>query len=719
MQLNIENVEICRSSTMQEQSFGVGNLAVILSILRSKLYSNPVKAMIQEILSNARDAHREAGTPDKAIEIKFPCDLDPYFYIKDFGLGITPDRISKVFILYGESTKRGDNKQTGGFGIGAKSPFAYSDSFTIETITNELGYNMLRSYTAYIDESQIGKLAMMNEERTDEPTGTKITVPVKEEDYTYFHTVACDICKWWSVIPNSNIPILKANVDKEEEDYFLTPKNQSSIILIDEIPYELNKTTIKQHPKFVTLMNQFDMLGAALKLHFNNYTSCVLKFKTGELTISANRENIDYNDENMEVFAYKTKKVLESIIADISSSLQLQPNYRSAAKYICRLNIVYRELFAELQGQVKWNNIPIYESIKRFNMVRYYIYGGEVERENKEVTHNIAGNNLLVIDDTKEITIAQRIRTLLINNPTSSVDVIRPEYEWTETYETVNEETEEKTTHEKTNYCNKVPKNVTNYKLTDSYKSRLDSYKDVLAAIDVIQLSTIEPTKKAREKVEKIFECYKDGEIIECEKPAKDEKIIFITSFQNKRYLNPERKTELYYFEDYLKTCEATKDKRIYILTNTESKRYKNKISLYDYLKRYFRKKSNDPEYIRMLDITCRKYNINDEYPRLIYDSLNIPELDSIRTELNICKDELIVTDINIMRKLGFYNIDEDRPESEVEVNLRNLTNKYVSLRYFLKSHKSYDKKELKMMEILFYKEKAYEENLQKLDHNA
>ena len=218
MQLNIENVEICRSSTMQEQSFGVGNLAVILSILRSKLYSNPVNAMIQEIISNARDAHREAGTPDKAIEIKFPCDVDPYFYIKDFGLGITPDRISKVFILYGESTKRGDNKQTGGFGIGAKSPFAYSDSFTIETITNELGYNMLRSYTAYIDESQIGKLAMMNEERTDEPTGTKITVPVKEEDYTYFYTVACDICQWWSVIPTSNIPISKARIYKEEED---------------------------------------------------------------------------------------------------------------------------------------------------------------------------------------------------------------------------------------------------------------------------------------------------------------------------------------------------------------------------------------------------------------------------------------------------------------------------------------------------------------------
>lgn len=402
MLMNTETVDIVRSSTMQEQSFGIGNLSVILSILRSKLYSNPVRSMIQEILSNARDAHREAGNADKPIVIQFPCDIDPYFYIKDFGLGITPDRMSNVFLQYGASTKRGDNVQTGGFGIGAKSPFAYSDSFSIETITNELGYNMLRSYTAYIDETQVGKIALMNEERTNDPTGTKITVPVKEQDYAYFFNMVDDICRWWKVTPISNIEIKKIEIVKETDNYIMLERTSRNIVLIDEIPYELNKSSITSHPVYTSLMSQVDLLQASLKLHFNNYTSCILKFKTGELSISANRENIDYTDENMEVFAYKTKIVIDDIIKTISNELAASETYKDAVNYIYRLNQVYRELFKELSGQITWKGLPVYETLREGNLVSYYSYLGEIERDTKYIIHSFCSSHLLFYDDTTD-----------------------------------------------------------------------------------------------------------------------------------------------------------------------------------------------------------------------------------------------------------------------------------------------------------------------------
>ena len=55
---------------VREESFTVGNLGRIFKILRNSMYANPVKAICREIASNARDAHREIGTPEKPFVIK-------------------------------------------------------------------------------------------------------------------------------------------------------------------------------------------------------------------------------------------------------------------------------------------------------------------------------------------------------------------------------------------------------------------------------------------------------------------------------------------------------------------------------------------------------------------------------------------------------------------------------------------------------------------------
>src|SRR5688572_23276532 len=125
-----------RSAAFTEKSFSIGNPVVIMKIMRSKLYSNPIKVLIQEYLCNARDANREAGC-DRAIEVHVPTKFNQSFEVRDYGIGISPERMENVFIRYGESTKRGNNLQTGGFGIGAKSGWSYSDSFSITTVTQE------------------------------------------------------------------------------------------------------------------------------------------------------------------------------------------------------------------------------------------------------------------------------------------------------------------------------------------------------------------------------------------------------------------------------------------------------------------------------------------------------------------------------------------------------------------------------------------------------
>lgn len=126
--------------SFEESSFSIDqSSSVIFDILRSKMYSNKIGAVAREIASNSRDANREAKT-DKNIEIEFTNDNflstigDTSIIFRDYGIGISPDRMETIFLKYAASTKRDSDLQTGGFGIGSKTPFCYTDSFVIKTI---------------------------------------------------------------------------------------------------------------------------------------------------------------------------------------------------------------------------------------------------------------------------------------------------------------------------------------------------------------------------------------------------------------------------------------------------------------------------------------------------------------------------------------------------------------------------------------------------------
>lgn len=94
--------------------------ALIAETLR-KSYQKPIQTSVQEYLSNARDIHRELGIK-KAIKVQVPTELNPEFFIRDFGSGLSKEGIEK-YITFAFSTKRHSNLATGGFGLGSKSFF--------------------------------------------------------------------------------------------------------------------------------------------------------------------------------------------------------------------------------------------------------------------------------------------------------------------------------------------------------------------------------------------------------------------------------------------------------------------------------------------------------------------------------------------------------------------------------------------------------------------
>ncbi len=186
MKLDFAPPEIERSSKFKEANFDIGNKRVVFNILRHKMYSRPIYVICQEIMSNSRDANREIGRGEIPIEVALPNNLSDQIQFKDNGPGITPDRMQNVYLQYGNSTKRDDNTQTGGFGLGAKTPFAYTDSFNIVTTTNDTdGKRRKRTYIAYIDETELGAVSLVTEQESEEETGTIISLAVQKEDTTW------------------------------------------------------------------------------------------------------------------------------------------------------------------------------------------------------------------------------------------------------------------------------------------------------------------------------------------------------------------------------------------------------------------------------------------------------------------------------------------------------------------------------------------------------
>ena len=276
MRIASSGVTIETQGEFKEAEFGIGDPGLFLEYLRKTIYSNPKKAICQELMSNARDAHREVGTPDRPIRIKIPTRFNSTWECRDWGPGIDPDRMVKVFVQFGKSTKRGNGDenatddgvlQTGGFGIGAKTPWAYTDSFMILTRSMEGKELVERSYVAIIAEDRKSKLMELdgakrvidpNDESIpleDRQTGTTISLDVESQDQGDFLGYTMAVAKFWDVKPelvgSDEIPEWD-NIETvyEGSNWRIINENRGSFYsptphaIVDGIPYPLNSSSI-------------------------------------------------------------------------------------------------------------------------------------------------------------------------------------------------------------------------------------------------------------------------------------------------------------------------------------------------------------------------------------------------------------------------------------------------------------------------------------------
>jgi hypothetical protein len=350
-----ENTQTLETGTeMVVEDFDIGDKATLFKILRKKLYTNEIRAVVQEVMSNARDAHREHGNPDRPIQVMMPNQWNNEFWIRDFGVGISPERMSNVFIKYGNSTKRGDNVQTGGFGLGAKSPFAYSDDFQIETyLPDDDGNMMRRRYACVIDPTEIGQLLQIDgPEPTEEERGTKIVLVVKDGDASKFSHWVEDRARYW--VPRPDVIGVKdfnwtwtdvTTLFEGDKWRIIQGGNGRGLALVDKIPYPVDRASVVTPDE-----DDESPVSMAFSMGF------VIDLDVGDVAITAPREGIEYDAASIAVIRQRLETMMDEVAVKVTESIEDAGDIWEANRIYKSLSALHK---AAVKGKAQWKGIPV------------------------------------------------------------------------------------------------------------------------------------------------------------------------------------------------------------------------------------------------------------------------------------------------------------------------------------------------------------------------
>jgi len=387
MEIITKGSEVVTENVNTERKFGVKDLGMVLHILRDKLYSNKIGSIAREVMSNARDAHREAGKGNVPIEVVVPSSLSPQFIVRDFGPGISPDRMENVFLNYAESTKRGDNIQTGGFGLGAKTPFAYTDNFHINTIAMEGDVKVKRCYVAYIDESRCGACVEVEKtiiEDVNVSTGTEICITLLSDnvynDVRSFRDEAKNVGKYWKVQPNflgfseheileyknsvekmnSGKSVMFSNLDATKDEL----KNIEWAIHNDRT-YSSTHSAILDGIHYPIPQEMLEGVRHEIA-KFSDSIRFVLGFNVGELTPTVSREALEVSSKkNREIISNRVSSILNEFNSNIVEKIKNSETYfdaiTAAQNYISILSWNQRQHFT--LENFTWNDRPLTNTV--------------------------------------------------------------------------------------------------------------------------------------------------------------------------------------------------------------------------------------------------------------------------------------------------------------------------------------------------------------------
>ncbi|MGL6227929.1 MAG: hypothetical protein ACRC3J_01805 [Culicoidibacterales bacterium] len=366
MKLHHTETQVHSSSNVEMSGFKIATSAKAFRILSSNLYKYKIRAVIRELSCNAVDGHIALAAtgvePSKQFDVTIPTPITNNFIVRDYGIGMSHDDIMNLYTTYFASTKSNSNDFVGALGLGSKSPFSYTDTFTI---TSWFG-GVKRVYTAFIKDGE-PNIAMNYEAESDEPTGIEINVPVFDDFDEWSKEAARVYSAFDEYQPNflnKKIYYTKLIEGVNYNTHYAAGMYANMGGVIYPIPVEFYDKCI-------------------VALHAAN-SMYMLNFKLGELDITPSREELSLDDDTIAAIRARFVAVDKTDYEKIDKILAQDVDVRE----------IYREILADfpagtwniissrvVQGRSlrEWYNRYQHSGITELTIVRYE--GDKVSRK--------------------------------------------------------------------------------------------------------------------------------------------------------------------------------------------------------------------------------------------------------------------------------------------------------------------------------------------------
>jgi len=328
-------------------------------ILYGDLYSDKIRAVVRELSTNAHDSHVFAGKSDVPFEIHLPNELEPFFYVRDFGTGLSPEQVcgekDGIYITFCDSNKIHSNDATGCLGLGSKSPLTYTDNFSVESNYNGVKY----SYAMFLDEEGQPCIAPLGQCDTTEPNGLKVEFGVKEKDFEEFYGKVADVLSWFKVRPNV---VGKVDFEFNEREYLRKTdrygihkeRQEESRVVMGNVAYPVRSGDF---------YHKLDDIERAVVEY-----GVDLFVEIGEVEFVPSREKLSYTDKTIAAVRDRLADAIKSIREELETQVLAQPSVWAARRM---LHDIKHSILGKVRslGTVEYHGKEIAEYVSFHKMV--------------------------------------------------------------------------------------------------------------------------------------------------------------------------------------------------------------------------------------------------------------------------------------------------------------------------------------------------------------
>jgi hypothetical protein len=418
MKLHTTQNNVVKSGSFEESNFSIEASAKAFFILSDGLYSNKIKAVIRELSTNAYDSQVDAGNQDLPFDVHLPTRLEPTFYVRDYGTGMSHEDCMQLYTTYFRSTRNDSNESVGCLGLGSKAPFAYCDQFNVESYQD----GVVRTYTAYQSEDGTPVFSLMDEQSTEEPNGLKITVAVKEDDMRDFSQEAENLYRYFTTKPNvlgEELVYPSREVKLAGDGWSIVdakyPYN-GNIVIMGQIAYPFSKDDIYGSEP------EYSGEWSAEEKFLSESTGLEIEMEIGQVDITPSREHLSFNKTTINALKARVSEVKKAVVDDLQDRI-------NEAETLFQARVLYTSLskrcgsiksLSDGLDDLKWNGQELFDWFDRGVFIQeetdegtkakigasVTLYHKSNWRTTPEVTRNLKkvvfqGNFTFVIDDTK------------------------------------------------------------------------------------------------------------------------------------------------------------------------------------------------------------------------------------------------------------------------------------------------------------------------------